>query len=189
MVEGVATLDLSATDAVSAWAITTGSSGTVIADVDNGVRFDHPDLLRAGFGGRLLPGYDFVGQDFNATSGAALGTFLDRQRRRWLGPGSLRSRRLDQRTDQMNTALFPAKDCPVQDSSWHGTRVVGVLGALTNNDLGVAGMTWNPYILPVRALGKCGGYDSDIIAGIQWAAGLTVHWGPGQSRIPPTSST
>ena len=61
MVEGVATQDLSATDAVSAWAITTGSSGTVIADVDNGIRFDHPDLLRAGFGGRLLPGYDFVG--------------------------------------------------------------------------------------------------------------------------------
>ena len=40
--------------------------------------------------------------------------------------------------------------------------------------LGIAGMTWNPYILPVRALGKCGGYDSDIIAGIQWAAGMTV---------------
>jgi serine protease len=48
---------------------------------------------------------------------------------------------------------------------------VGVLGALTNNGVGVAGMTWNPYMLPVRALGKCGGYDSDIIAGMQWAAG------------------
>jgi serine protease len=35
-------------------------------------------------------------------------------------------------------------------------------------------MTWNPYILPVRALGKCGGYDSDIVAGMQWAAGLSV---------------
>ena len=35
-------------------------------------------------------------------------------------------------------------------------------------------MTWNPYILPVRALGKCGGYDSDIMAGMRWAAGLTV---------------
>ena len=40
--------DLAATDAVSAWAITTGNTGTVIADVDTGVRFDHPDLLRAG---------------------------------------------------------------------------------------------------------------------------------------------
>src|SRR5258708_6285721 len=66
---GTQTQDLSATDAISAWAITTGSTGTVIADVDTGVRFDHPDLLRAGLGGaglggRLLPGYDFVGEDF-----------------------------------------------------------------------------------------------------------------------------
>src|SRR6185437_5151091 len=36
------------------------------------------------------------------------------------------------------------------------------------------GMSWNPYLLPVRALGKCGGYDSDIITGMQWAAGLSV---------------
>ena len=50
------TSDAAATDAVSAWAITTGSTGTVIADIDTGVRFEHPDLLRAGFGGRLLPG-------------------------------------------------------------------------------------------------------------------------------------
>ena len=35
-------------------------------------------------------------------------------------------------------------------------------------------MTWGSWVLPVRALGKCGGYDSDIIAGIQWAAGMTV---------------
>src|SRR6202040_1090545 len=70
------TSDAAATDAVSAWDITTGSSGTVIADVDNGVRFDHPDLLRAGFGGRLLPGYDFVGQDLDASSSNPLGTFL-----------------------------------------------------------------------------------------------------------------
>ena len=57
--------------------------------------------------------------------------------------------------------------------------MVGVLGALTNNDTGIAGMTWAPWILPVSALGKCGGYDSDIIAGIQWAAGLSVTDGSG----------
>jgi serine protease len=39
-------------------------------------------------------------------------------------------------------------------------------------------MTWQPYILPVRALGKCGGYDSDIIAGMQWSAGLSVQGVP-----------
>ena len=38
---------------------------------------------------------------------------------------------------------------------------------------GIAGMTWSGWILPVRVLGKCGGYDSDIIAGMAWAAGRT----------------
>ncbi len=182
---GVTTQDLSATDAVSAWAITTGSTGTVIADVDTGVRFDHPDLLRAGFdssragfGGRLLPGYDFVGQDYNRTTGAALGTFLVANDGDGWDPDPSDPGDWIDTTDQKN-ALFPAKDCTVADSSWHGTRVVGVLGALTDNGVGIAGMTWNPYLLPVRALGKCGGYDSDIIVGMQWAVGMPVTGVPG----------
>ena len=176
--DGIPTMDLSATDAVSAWAITTGSSGTVIADVDNGVRFDHPDLLRAGLGGRLLPGYDFVGPDYNRTTGAALGTFLIANDGDGWDPDPSDPGDWISSTDEQNS-LFPASDCPLSNSSWHGTRVVGVLGALTNNATGIAGMAWAPYILPVRALGKCGGYDSDIIAGIQWAAGLSVIDGAG----------
>lgn len=164
--------DAAATDAVSAWAITTGSTGTVIADVDTGVRFDHPDLLRAGFGGRLLPGYDFVGGDLNS-SGVSLGTFLIANDGDGYDPDPSDTGDWISSADQSKTQ-FPAKDCPIQDSSWHGTRVIGILGALTNNAAGIAGMTWNPYLLPVRALGKCGGYDSDIITGIQWAAGLAV---------------
>ena len=169
-----ATSDAAATDAVSAWTITTGSTGTVIADVDTGVRFDHPDLGRAGFGGRLLPGYDFVDQDYNRTTGVALGTFLIANDGDGWDPDPSDPGDWITATDEQNT-LFPPKDCgSPADSSWHGTRVAGVLGALTDNGLGIAGMTWNPYILPVRALGKCGGYDSDIVTGMQWAAGMPV---------------
>jgi serine protease len=174
-----ATSDAAATDAVSAWAITTGSTGTVIADVDTGVRFDHPDLLRAGFGGRLLPGYDFVDQDYDPNPPyAALGTFLIANDGDGWDPDPSDPGDWISATDEMNV-LFPAATCGsatggATDSSWHGTRVMGILGALTNNGVGVAGMTWNPYLLPVRALGKCGGYDSDIIAGMQWAAGMSV---------------
>jgi len=181
-VDGIATQDLSATDAVSAWTLTTGSSGTVIADVDTGVRFDHPDLLRAGFGGRLLPGYDFVGEDVNRTTGVPLGTFLIANDGDGWDPDPSDPGDWIDSTDQQN-ALFPASDCTIADSSWHGTRVMGVLGAITNNAVGIAGMTWNPYILPVRALGKCGGYDSDIIAGIEWAVGMTVN-NPDGSAVP-----
>ena len=168
------TSDVAATDAVSAWNITTGSSGSVIADIDSGVRFDHPDLLRAGFGGRLLPGYDFVGEDYDLTSGAALGSFLKANDGDGWDPDPTDPGDWLNAADQANSALFPSAKCPIADSSWHGTRVIGVLGAITNNAVGVAGMTWNNYVLPVRSLGKCGGYDSDIMAGMQWAAGMTV---------------
>jgi serine protease len=45
----------------------------------------------------------------------------------------------------------------------------------------MAGTAWGVKILPVRVLGKCGGYDSDIQAGMRWAAGLDV---PGVPRTP-----
>jgi serine protease len=178
--------DAAATDAVSAWTITTGSSGTVIADVDSGILFDHPDLLRAGFGGRLLPGYDFVGADVNRSNGANLSTFLMANDGDGWDPDPSDPGDWVSATDLMNS-VFPPADCgnpltipangPV-NSSWHGTRVVGVLGAISNNANGIAGMTWNPYILPVRALGKCGGFDSDILVGIEWAVGMPINGVP-----------
>ena len=175
------TSDAAATDAISAWAITTGSSGTVIADVDTGIRFDHPDLLRAGFdmlragfGGRLLPGYDFVSQDLDASNSSALGTFLIANDGDGWDPDPSDPGDWIDSADLKNSKVFPSKNCSVSDSSWHGTRVMGVLGALTNNSTGIAGMTWKPYLLPVRALGKCGGFDSDIITGIQWAVGMSI---------------
>src|ERR1700730_6720264 len=168
------TSDAAATDAVSAWDITKGSSGTVIADVDSGIRFDHPDMLRAGFGGRLLPGYDFVSQDLDASNSAPLGTFLVANDGDGWDPDPSDPGDWIDSTDLKNTKVFPSKNCSTSNSSWHGTRVMGVLGALTDNNVGIAGMTWKPYLLPVRALGKCGGLDSDIIVGIQWAVGLPV---------------
>ncbi|CAG0972821.1 hypothetical protein GPROT1_01701, partial [Gammaproteobacteria bacterium] len=66
------------------------------------------------------------------------------------------------------------EDCEVEDSSWHGTQVAGIVGAATNNGIGMASVGRNVMVLPVRVLGKCGGFDSDIIAGMRWAAGLSV---------------
>src|SRR3989454_813302 len=45
-------------------------------------------------------------------------------------------------------------------------------------DTGILGINWNSKILPVRVLGKCGGYDSDIIDGMRWAAGISVPGAP-----------
>ena len=97
----------------------------MIADVDTGVRFDHPDLERAGFGGRLLPGYDFVGQDYDPTNGAALGTYLIANDGDGWDPDPSDPGDWVSSTDMQNP-LF-ANDT-VASSSWHGTRAWGVDG-------------------------------------------------------------
>ena len=67
----------------------------------------------------------------------------------------------------------PLAGCiPEPNSSWHGTQTLGLVGATANNSVGIAGVGRNVNVLPVRVLGKCGGYDSDILVGMQWAAGV-----------------
>ncbi|MGD9374338.1 MAG: S8 family serine peptidase, partial [Anaerolineae bacterium] len=65
---------------------------------------------------------------------------------------------------------FVDDDTDPRDLHGHGTHVAGIAAALTNNNVGVAGMDWNAKILPVRVLdAEGGGYSSDIIDGINWA--------------------
>jgi serine protease len=64
--------------------------------------------------------------------------------------------------------------CNGSTSSWHGTHVAGTIGAVSNNANGVTGVNWGSRILPVRVLGRCGGYTSDIADGMRWAAGIAV---------------
>ncbi|MET0383240.1 MAG: S8 family serine peptidase, partial [Burkholderiaceae bacterium] len=70
-----------------------------------------------------------------------------------------------------------------EDSSWHGTQTAGVLAAATNNAAGMAGVAYDTKVVPVRALGKCGGWDSDIIAAAQWAGGISLPSPKGSSGI------
>ena len=61
-----------------------------------------------------------------------------------------------------------------EPNSWHGTKVAGVIGAKTNNGIGIAGINQQSQIQHVRILGACGGRASDEIKAIRWAAGLPV---------------
>ncbi|WP_284638717.1 S8 family peptidase [Paenibacillus silviterrae] len=59
---------------------------------------------------------------------------------------------------------------PPQDDVGHGTHVSGVIGALVNNNLGVAGMSWYNRIMPVKVLDQTGAGSTYAVAqGIIWA--------------------
>lgn len=165
-------LTASATSTVVAWDTTQGSQSVVVAVLDTGVVFEHPDLGRVTNGGKLLPGRDFVGPDSAGTFKVA--NDLDGWDDNPSDPGDW----VD--TTDLQDPLF--KDCgsgtnknQFAASSWHGTRVSGIIGALTDNGQGIAGLGWNSRVLPIRVLGKCFGYSSDIISGMRWAAGLHVN--------------
>ena len=130
-----------------AWDITRGS-GVVVGVIDTGIT-PHSE-----FAGQLVPGYDFIGDLDTAVDGD--GRDADPN-----DPGDWH----DGECDIFGT---PA------DSSWHGTHVAGTIAALTDNGAGVAGVAPNAKILPLRALGKCGGFLSDIADAITWGSGGTV---------------
>jgi serine protease len=169
---------LAAIDAEPAWAITTGNPSVVVAVLDTGVRYDHPDLLSVGAGGNLLPGYDMVADSLEGNDGD--GRDADAS-----DPGTWVT------AAEANDPISPFYRCTpldstgryvAQDSSWHGTQTAGLIGALTGNGVGMASVGRTVRIVPVRVLGKCGhGNSSDIIAGMLWAAGLTV---PGTPANP-----
>ena len=141
----------SATNAQAAWARSTGA-GVVVAVLDTGVLANHVDLA-----GQVLAGYDFVRDTTYSNDGD--GRDADAS-----DPGDWITAAED--------ASGPYKNCGQQDSSWHGTHVAGIVAAATNNGIGMAGLAHGAKVLPVRVLGKCGGYDSDITAGMLWAAGI-----------------
>jgi len=95
--------------------------------------------------GRLVDGYDFISDPTAANDGDGIDDNPD-------DPG-------DKSNDNGT-------------SSFHGTHVAGTIAAASNNATGVAGVTWNGKIMPLRVLGLNGGTDYDIIQALRFAAGL-----------------
>jgi serine protease len=140
-----------------AWTTSTGT-GVTVAVIDTGY-VAHTDLAA-----NIVAGYDFIAD----TAVSVDGNGRDSNP---ADPGD----------------YYAANECgsgiPASNSSWHGTHVAGTIAAVTNNNKGVAGIAYGAKISPVRVLGKCGGYDSDIIDAITWASGGTVSGVPANTNV------
>lgn len=139
-----------------AWDKATGT-GVVVAVIDTGIT-NHADL-----NANILPGYDFISDAAMARDGG--------------GRDSNPNDEGDWYGDNECQAGYPGSN-----SSWHGTHVAGTVAAVTNNSTGVAGTAFNAKVVPVRVLGKCGGYTSDIADAIVWASGGTVSGVPANAN-------
>ncbi|MEN9342978.1 MAG: hypothetical protein RIR24_565 [Actinomycetota bacterium] len=134
-----------------AWNYTRGSKSVVVAVIDSGIT-KHPDL-----DSQVVPGYDFVSNKNRSNDGD--GWDADPS-----DPG-------DYYTDARGNFV---------ESSWHGTHVAGIIAAASNS-IGVTGVAPGVMLQPIRAMGVEGGTSADLIAAINWAAGLSV---PGVANNP-----
>ncbi len=142
-------------DAPEAWDITKGSSNIVVAVIDTGVDYNHPDLAA----------------------------------NMWTNSGEIANNGIDDDgngyVDDIRGWDFVNEDKDPYDDNKHGTHCAGTIGAVGNNGVGVAGVSWTVKIMPLKFLSASGsGSTSDAVSAVLYAANkgakiLSNSWGGG----------
>ncbi len=135
-------------DAPEAWDFTTGSSDIVIAVIDTGVDYTHPDLAA----------------NIWTNPGEIPGNGIDDD-----GNGFI---------DDVHGYDFVNDDGDPMDDHWHGTHVAGTIGAVGDNGAGVTGVNWSSSIMVLKFLDSGGGgWLSDAIRAINYATMMRERFG------------
>lgn len=165
---------LAAMNIFEAWDHVRGDTNTIIANVDVGVDWTHPDLnpsIKRNWGEM---GLDSVGNEkwSNAVDDDGNGFIDDWHGWDFAGPFG----------ETSDNDARPDRDNPDN----HGTHTTGISAALTNNRTGIAGIAYGAAILPIKAADNFGDFISFGYEGIAYAANMGVRivncsWG-GQQR-------
>lgn len=119
--------------APAAWDFSTGSEAVVVADIDTGIRYTHPDLaanMWRNAGEIANNGIDDDGNGF---------------------------------VDDYYGYDFFANDSDPMDENGHGTHTAGTIGAVGNNNLGVVGVNWNVRLMAIKIYDAGGNSTSAIL--------------------------
>ncbi len=132
--------------ATAAWDVRTDASNVIVAIIDTGVKLDHPDLAAN----------------------------LWRNSREIAGNG--RDDDGDGYVDDVFGINAIANNGNPSDDAGHGTHVAGIIGAIGNNGVGVAGIAWRVQIMALKFLRASGGGDTaDAIECIDYAIAHGAH--------------
>ncbi len=156
-VSGAADVD---TNGLEASTVTLGDPNLVVAVIDTGTDFSHPDLAGRQW---VNPGESDGGKETNG---------VDDDKNGYI--------------DDVNGWDFYNKDASVYDSvdgDKHGTHVAGTIAA-NQNGQGIVGMAPNVKVMALKFLGPNGGYTSDAVRAIEYAKNKGVKisnnsWGGG----------
>jgi hypothetical protein len=127
-------------NAPKAWDLATGNKDVVVAVIDTGMDMDHPDLLANLWTNSVEIAGDGIDNDGNGY------------------------------IDDVNGWDFVDDDNNPEDGDGHGTHCAGTIGAVGNNANQVVGVCWKVSLMPLRVGTNQGLLDSDIVAGIRYAA-------------------
>lgn len=156
--------------APQAWNYSTGSSEVIVGIVDSGMLVNHPDLKDNVYRNLSEIPDDGIDNENN-------GYIDDHTGWDFVHAPELEGYALGDYLDEDND---------VNDESFHGTHVAGIIGAKGNNSLGVSGVCWNVRLMPLRAGFRTmdAGYlqDDDAAAAIIYAADngckvINMSWG------------
>jgi len=112
--------------ALSAWSVSTGSDSIVVAVIDTGVDYTHPDMAA----------------NIWTNPGEIAGNGIDDD-----GNGYI---------DDVHGWDFINNDNDPMDDNGHGTHCAGVIGAVGNNGIGISGVNQKVKIMPLKFLSADG---------------------------------
>jgi subtilisin family serine protease len=126
-------------DAPEAWDITTGSGNFIVADLDTGVDYNHPDLKA----------------NLWVNPGEVAGDGIDNDKNGWVD-------------DIYGVDVGNNNGNPI-DTTGHGTHTFGTIGAVGNNNLGVTGVNWHVKVMAIRIFSPGYAGDNKVIQGLNYA--------------------